>query len=309
MHRIIAIVVFIVVPTGVTPTLWGQISPSGFQDPAGANRGGTGNPPNAPLAPLGGSTLPPGAPAMPREIETNPALRQEVRHPFGSAIYPHARGTGDEGEGENTPKDPAKGFNFSERQNTGHDEGFVDNTRVGPATGKLASDWRYAYFQGRHWYWMPNETWDVWNGTAWVPHKSGMFGRAYFGYGTQVRGYRSLPRGYNGSTYGQPLTRSTQPDREGTERNDRYTGPLAGTSSALTGTSGGVTAVPGANAPNARRPQVNQAEVERALANQNQSSPRTLTEQEVIQGPFDIEEPEDAQPAATTLQTSGAATP
>ena len=41
----------------------GQISPSGFQDPAGASRAGTGNPPNAPRAPQGGSTLPPGAPA------------------------------------------------------------------------------------------------------------------------------------------------------------------------------------------------------------------------------------------------------
>lgn len=308
MHRIIAIAVFLMVPMGYVPGLWAQISPSGFQDPAGANRGGTGNPPNAPLAPLGGSTLPPGAPAMPREIETNPALRQEVRHPFGSAIYPHARGYGEEEDLETKPKDPAKGFNFSERQNTGHDEAFVDNAHVGPATGKLASDWRYAFFQGRHWYWMPNETWNVWNGSAWVPHRSGMFaGRAYFGYGTQVRGYRSLPRGYNSGTYGQPLTRLTQPDREGTERNDRYTAPLAGTSRALTGTSGGVTPVPGANAPNARRPQVNQAEVDRALA--NESSPRTLTEQEVIQGPFDIEEPEDAQPAAGTLQTSGTATP
>ncbi len=74
-----------------------QINPAGFLDPAGVNRNGTANPPNTTLGPIGGSsmsgsmygsTLPPGASAgMYREIETNPALRQEVRRPFGGGGY------------------------------------------------------------------------------------------------------------------------------------------------------------------------------------------------------------------------------
>ena len=48
--------------------------------------------------------------------------------------------------------------------------------------------------------------------------------------------------------------------------------------------------LPGANAPNARTPQVNQAEVNRSTANE---TGRVLSEKDIIQGPFDIEEPTD----------------
>src|SRR5262249_42415883 len=64
-------------------------NPAGFLDPAGVNRAGTAAPPNTTIGPIGGSTLPPGAPSgyYPREVETNPALRQEVRRPFGGGGY------------------------------------------------------------------------------------------------------------------------------------------------------------------------------------------------------------------------------
>jgi hypothetical protein len=42
------------------------------------------------------------------------------------------------------------------------------------ADGKLAAtstrqndDWRYQYFNGRWWYWRPNNSWAFWNGSQW----------------------------------------------------------------------------------------------------------------------------------------------
>jgi len=180
-----------------------QLNPAGFQDPAGASRGGTGNPPNAPSAPLppaAGTNLSPSMFDSQREIENNPALRQEVRRPFGAGTF-----RGGLGERSGTADaDPAKGLNFSERQNTGHAEKSSD---AEPVDGELASDWRYVFYQGRHWYRMPNKTWDVWKGNAWVPYRPHMFERPIFGYGTQVRGYRPLPPGAETANNTKPTTK------------------------------------------------------------------------------------------------------
>jgi hypothetical protein len=36
------------------------------------------------------------------------------------------------------------------------------------ADSRHAQDgWRYRYFNGRWWYWQPNETWAIWDGTQW----------------------------------------------------------------------------------------------------------------------------------------------
>jgi hypothetical protein len=48
----------------------------------------------------------------------------------------------------------------------------VGNSDAGRATGRLASDWRYVYFHGRHWYWMPNASWKVWTDDGWVTPES-----------------------------------------------------------------------------------------------------------------------------------------
>jgi len=255
----------------------GLQNPAGFLDPSGASRAGTGNPPNAPLPPLGGSTLPPGAPASPREIETNPALRQEVRRPFGGGGY-RGGGRGTDVDAENAPQDPAKAMNFSERQNTGHVEGYIDSSSTGRATGKLASDWRYVYFQRRHWYWMPNNTWDIWNGNSWIPHAQFLSAQNMTSYGPQMRGYRSGTRGYNSGVYGQPTTQSYRSDRLAPDRNDRYTGPNAADSQ-LKRTAGGLQPVAGMSAPQVRTPQPNGA--------QQQAAPgtRMLRDDEVIQNP------------------------
>ncbi len=181
-------------------------NPAGFLDPAGANRAGTAAPPNTTIGPIGGSTLPPGAPSAysPGGIETNSALRQELRRPFGGGYRRRAappsdgvipEGTGDVDAGDKTYR--------SNRPVTTHIDAQTD--MVGPAIGKLARDWRYVYFRGRHWYWLPNNTWDVWHNSGWVPYRRGMFSKPYFGYGTQVRGYRALPPDYQaGSPVASP---------------------------------------------------------------------------------------------------------
>ncbi len=42
-----------------------------------------------------------------------------------------------------------------------------DDQRLATAD-RGADGWRYQYFNGRWWYWKPNETWAYWNGTRWV---------------------------------------------------------------------------------------------------------------------------------------------
>ncbi len=187
----------------LSDSLQAQINPAGFQDPLGASRAGTGNPPNLSIGPIGGnSTLPPGAPAYPREVETNPALRQEVRRPFGASMYPRGQVNRPDSSDEDggAVGDPAKKLNFTERQAPEHVEGH----KSGRAGGKLATDWRYSYYQGRHWYWMPDKTWAVWNGSTWIRHVAGMFSRPIFGAGTTPRRFAQVPAGYNGRDFGQP---------------------------------------------------------------------------------------------------------
>jgi hypothetical protein len=73
---------------------------------------------------------------------------------------------------------------------TYEDIGMTHRDRSG---GKLAGDWRYVHHNGRNWYWMPNKTWSVWSGGAWIPYSTGMFSPAATGYGRQVTGYRGVP--------------------------------------------------------------------------------------------------------------------
>jgi hypothetical protein len=48
----------------------------------------------------------------------------------------------------------------------------VENTDTGRAMGRLGADWRYVYYHGRHWYWMPNQTWRVWTVAGWAAPES-----------------------------------------------------------------------------------------------------------------------------------------
>ncbi|HVU88478.1 MAG TPA: hypothetical protein VHD36_14245 [Pirellulales bacterium] len=194
MCRLLTLVACVVAWSSASLGLAQLQNPTGFLDPAGVNRAGTANPPNTTIGPIGGSTLPPGAPSgyYPREVETNPALRQEVRRPFGGGGFryraaPPPDGVIPEGTGD---ADASGKVRRTERPAAQVD---ARTDALGPATGKLARDWRYVYSQGRHWYWMPNDTWDVWHNSGWVPYKRGMFSQPYFGYGTQVRGYRAMP--------------------------------------------------------------------------------------------------------------------
>ncbi len=60
------------------------------------------------------------------------------------------------------------------------------------AIGALGRDWRYVYQNGWHWYWMPNNSWSVWNGTSWTPYaRSVPNGEAQAHM--QMRGYRQAP--------------------------------------------------------------------------------------------------------------------
>ena len=184
-------------------------NPAGFLDPAGANRAGTAAPPNTTIGPIGGSTLPPGAPSggyYSREVENNPALRQEVRRPFGGGGYrfrgaPPPDGVIPEGAGDPDKISQASGGPTSQSRRMLTPEWTPPERLLvnSPAIG------RYVYSQGRHWYWMPNNTWDVWSNAGWVPYKRGMFSQPTFGYGTQVRGYRAIPAdGEAGAPAGRP---------------------------------------------------------------------------------------------------------
>jgi hypothetical protein len=317
MYRVFGLLIALVVAADcdmVLAQVSGLQNPAGFLDPRGAAYMGTGNPPNAPLAPLGGSTLPPGAPGYyngnslyGREVETNPALRQEVRRPFGGGGYrggnraASSETPSPDGQSQGAPQDAAKSMNFSERQNTGHVEGYRDNSH-GRAAGTLANDWRYVYFQRRHWYWMANNTWAVWDQDRWVTHAQFLRDHGDASSGPQVRAYRAASRGYNSAVYAQPTTRSQRLDRLATGLNDRYTGPTQ-PDPALTGTSGGVEPVPGANAPIQRTPQPNRAAEQRAVERAVRRDRKMLSDSEVIQGPFSaasdkLDEAVDAAPAA-----------
>jgi hypothetical protein len=43
----------------------------------------------------------------------------------------------------------------------------IDTPLTGRASGRLGADWRYVYYHGRHWYWMPDSSWRVWTDTGW----------------------------------------------------------------------------------------------------------------------------------------------
>ena len=243
-RRVGLLTVLIVLALGQVVLAQGGLNPAGFLDPRGSAYMGTANPPNAPLAPtgsssslplIGGSTLPPGVPSYyynnstyRNEIESNPALRQEVRRPFGGGGYrggsrtavPPKEGSQDEDdEAQAVPQDPAKSMNFSERQNTGHAVGFRDSA-YGRATGKLANDWRYVYFQRRHWYWMPNNSWAVWERNRWIPHAQFVREQeATLGPTPQVQ-VRSY-RGYNSGMYGQMQVTALRASRAAGDRPER----------------------------------------------------------------------------------------
>lgn len=85
-------------------------------------------------------------------------------------------------------------------------DGITDNSNralpPGRAMGRLSSDWRYVYHGGRHWYWMPNNTWNLWNGTAWAPYPTGGLLNRTAQSQMQMRGYRrqaivNYPRAYD----------------------------------------------------------------------------------------------------------------
>jgi hypothetical protein len=267
-------------------------NPAGFQDPAGAGRAGTGNPPNTSIGPLGGSTLPPGAPAAPREIETNSALRQEVRRPFGGGGYaPSGRAAA--GILDHDPA-AAQRINLSERQNMAHVP--LAPLKPGKATGALAADPNYRYFQERHWYWMPDKTWDVWTGTEWKPYQRGMFSRPIFGYGTQVRSYRPIPPGYRTGTYQPPLgPPQLNAEQQARTPADRKTDRTASTPTAL--------APAGDTARHATVMKTPVSAVDQGTMKHPVGEPaRVESDEEVVTGPFSIdpagEKPGNAKPAA-----------
>jgi hypothetical protein len=69
----------------------------------------------------------------------------------------------------------------------------ANNDEIRRSGGKLAGDWRYVPYHGRHWYWMPNQTWRVWQDRAWTPYSPGMFSPAAINADRQVTGYRGVP--------------------------------------------------------------------------------------------------------------------
>ncbi|HEY4308414.1 MAG TPA: hypothetical protein VGN12_03080 [Pirellulales bacterium] len=73
---------------------------------------------------------------------------------------------------------------------------------AGRAVGRLAGDWRYVYRNGRHWYWMPNQTWQLWNGASWQPYAPGMQSPTAAAYQSprQMSGYRGGAGAYGDST-------------------------------------------------------------------------------------------------------------
>lgn len=231
MYRIQTLLVVLVSLVSVSLATAQLQNPAGFLDPAGANRAGTAAPPNTSIGPIGGSTLPPGAPSggystfSSREVETNPALRQEVRRPFGGGGYRFRAVPPPDGTSPGATGDPNAAANVRRA-----DKPVVTDpgsNTGGAATGKLSRDWRYVYSQGRHWYWMPNNTWDVWTGSGWVPYKRGMFSQPTFGYGTQVRGYRAIPADSQiGTPAGAPDESAATPLEEGNAvaRANRVTG-------------------------------------------------------------------------------------
>ena len=239
---------------------FGQVglqNPAGFQAPGGNN-----NPPgslspaaaSSPLGGAGGGSLPslssvPGIGGLSGIRSSNPELS-------GSGIYQRSSGGG-----YGRPCAAEGGRPFDEQR-------AIKEDVVGP---KLANDWRYVLYQGRHWYWMPDNTWRVWVGTAWQPYEPGMLNRPRTASAAvpQVRAYRYSGPGYEGAVYGQSLTRSMNPAEMGNTYSDRYSGPNIPASGRMSDTPTDVRrVVPGMNAAPAPSPQPNKAELNRARARQ-----------------------------------------
>jgi hypothetical protein len=128
---------------------------------------------------------------------------------------------------------------------------------------RLADDWRYRYHNGRHWYYLPSNAWVVWIDEEWIPYTTGMFRAKPIT--PQLNGQRYGSRGYNSGVYGQSITKSVNAGEFASPQPDPFWGPNIPASGYLSDTPTGYGhVVPGMNAPRARTPLPNQAELRRA---------------------------------------------
>jgi hypothetical protein len=68
-------------------------------------------------------------------------------------------------------------------------------TASGSPAAQQNDAWRYKYHQGQWWYWLPSESWVVWNGQSWDPYRPG-------GQQSVARPQRNYS--YNSGGYGYP---------------------------------------------------------------------------------------------------------
>src|ERR1051325_7180905 len=79
--------------------------------------------------------------------------------------------------------------------------------------------WRYRYYRGRWWYWLPSQRWVIWTGYAWVPYYPNSYATYYsnpyptynysrpyyygdgYRYDRPYRGYRYYDGRYNRRYY------------------------------------------------------------------------------------------------------------
>ena len=230
------------VGAGGTSTPGGLGSPQGSTINGGnqaerANAAGNGNPANV-NAPLGGAGTPRSSPPTAEAAGTSALQTDDLNRTIPRAAN---RGAAD--------VNPATLANPRSQVDDLRAAGSTNRMRTG---APLSKDWRYVYFQGRHWYWNPNNTWSIWNGTTWSPV---MVATGYRG-NPQARVYRGYGEGrYNHPAPGsmRPGSMQTMPDRLPPTIN--RTGPSAAPK-----------VVPGANAPDSSSPTPNQAELDRAAA-------------------------------------------
>jgi hypothetical protein len=220
---------------------------------------------SSPLGGAGGGTLPP--------LSSMPGMGSSI---FGSS-NPALSGVGirqRESGGLGRPIPAADGRPPFDEQRA------IKEDLVGP---KLAADWRYVLYQGRHWYWMPDNTWRVWVGDAWQAYEPNMFNRNGAVRGPQLRAYRYSGPGYNGAVYGQGLTRSMNPAEMGNTYSDRYSAPNVPASGRMSDTPTDVRrVVPGMNAAPAKSPQPSKAQLERDRAKGVEVSPTAPAEPATI---------------------------
>lgn len=118
--------------------------------------------------------------------------------------------------------------------------------------GQTANRWRYRFFEGRWWYWMPDNQWSYFNGRRWSPYRPGEYQSKKVDPALLriearegVAGSRRWPRAASSMSSGAMTMSGTQGTLGGAPSGS-FTSP-AGVPSAMNSSTGTTTGVSGLN--------------------------------------------------------------